>query len=250
MLPRLPYLPVEQYIANRQAYNYNDPNIPLNIIQTGSLAFTGQTTGIFSQRIPVTHPNGINLRRFEMIVQEVFRDCFNAQNNNAVTPAHIDNLRSIVEAIVHWKLVSQGGRAGDGIRKVRNGWDNDSYSILMNGYNLMAMPSFKIPGIAIAIATAFMRFLDPINFGVMDSRVVGTHTNPNGITALSIRARDNYINNTGGNDGRYITQYIPFLRAERDFLNNMKVTFVDIDANDNNITSNFRACDIEMALFV
>ncbi len=82
----------------------------------------------------------------------------------------------------------------------------------------------------------------------MDSRVVGNHTQPNGITTLSLR-NDGYINDTKQNVEKYNNEYIVFLRNEAGKLNDLNVKFKDCDADGSPITASFRACDIEMALF-
>ena len=78
--------------------------------------------------------------------------------------------------------------------------------------------------VRIPTATTFMRFLYPNDFGVMDSRVVGNHTQPNGITTLSLR-NDGYINDTKQNIIKYETEYIIFLRVQAASLNKLGIKF-------------------------
>ena len=52
----------------------------------------------------------------------------------------------------------------------------------------------------------------------MDSRVVGNHTQTNGITTLSLR-KDGYINDTKQNVIKYETEYTIFLRSQAAYLN-------------------------------
>lgn len=110
------------------------------------------------------------------------------------------------------------------------------------------MSLFRIGGVRIPTATAFMRFLFPDDFGIMDSRVVGNHTQPNGLTTLSLRS-DGYISDTKQNVIKYETEYISFLRSQASYLNSLGVKFQDIDAHGNIFSSKFRSCDIEMGLF-
>jgi hypothetical protein len=111
------------------------------------------------------------------------------------------------------------------------------------------MGKFRIGGIRIPTATAFLRFLYPEEYGVMDKHVVNEHTQPNGITTLSLRKKDGYINNSPSNVRKYDVEYIPFLRAEAAAVNRVHATFRDVDVIGDNIVSVFRPCDIEMALF-
>jgi hypothetical protein len=83
----------------------------------------------------------------------------------------------------------------------------------------------------------------------MDSRVVGRHTQPAGITRLSIR-NDGYINDTNSNVEKYSTEYIPFLTNEAAKLAIRGITFADVDHAGNLVQVAFRPCDIEMALFL
>jgi len=68
--------------------------------------------------------------------------------------------------------------------------------------------------------------------GIMDSRVV-RHTQRAGITTLSIRASDGYINDTEKNVGKYRSEYARFLTEEANLLSAAGVTFSDFDAAGN-----------------
>jgi hypothetical protein len=94
-----------------------------------------------------------------------------------------------------------------------------------------------------------LRFTHSNEYGIMDSRVVNRHTQPAGISTLSIRA-DGYINDTKGNVDKYYSEYASFLTAEANSLTTAQVTFSDVDAAGNPIRASFRPCDIEMALFL
>jgi hypothetical protein len=94
-----------------------------------------------------------------------------------------------------------------------------------------------------------LRFTHSNEYGIMDSRVVNQHTQPAGISTLSIRA-DGYINDTKGNVDKYYSEYASFLTAEANSLTTAQVTFSDVDAAGNPIRASFRPCDIEMALFL
>jgi hypothetical protein len=244
----MPLLTPQQYVQARQAYCYNSPDCNFSIVQTGKLTNIGSFVGIFATNVPPIYPNGINLRRFEAICQEVFNDCPNAIQSNTFTNNHLNNLRNISAAIVYWKMSSQGGRASLKVKNMLKQWQNTTANQLIGAYQNKQMSQFRIGGIRIPTATAFMRFLFPNDFGIMDSRVVRKYTQPKGITTLSVR-NNGYINDTGANVRKYNTQYIPYLRSEAKWLNNQGVTFQDTDVFGKVFNSLFRACDIEMALF-
>jgi hypothetical protein len=145
-------------------------------------------------------------------------------------------------------MTSQGGRAKLKVDNLLVKWNADTVNQLMNAYEKKDMSLFRIGGVRIPTATTFMRFLFPNDFGVMDSRVVGNYTQPNGITTLSLR-KDGYINDTKQNVEKYTSEYIVFLRNEAKKLNDLCINFKDYDANGRLISADFRACDIEMALF-
>ena len=109
------------------------------------------------------------------------------------------------------------------------------------------MELFEIGGVRIPTATAFMRFLFPDEYGIMDSRVAKI-TQHRGITSLDIR-KDGYINDTRRNKEQYATTYSPFLKDEARQLKNRGVLFQDVDENGTSIETPFRPCDIEMAIF-
>lgn len=82
----------------------------------------------------------------------------------------------------------------------------------------------------------------------MDSRVVKNHTQRNRITTLSLR-HDGWIYDTAANVKKYYEEYLPFLQAQANALNQAKVAFADFDAYGNQFAATWRPCDIEMALF-
>lgn len=245
----MPLLTPQQYVQARQTYCYESPDCEFSIIQTGELTNTGNFVGVFSKNIPPHYTNGINLRRFELVCQEVFRDCSNAMQSNKFSCDYLSNLKSISSAIVYWKMSSQGGRPPLKVENMLKKWSEDTAKKLIIAYQNQQMSQFRIGGVRIPTATAFIRFLFPDNFGIMDSRVVNKYTQPKGITTLSIRPNDGYINDTPGNVKKYNTEYIPFLRSEANWINTHGVTFQDIDPKGSVLTSRFRACDVEMALF-
>ncbi len=238
----------EQYVRSRQAYCYCATDCSFTIIQTGNLNFTGDFAGIFARDVPRHHPNGINLRHLEVICQEIFHTCSCVAECNNIVTAYLDNLKNIVSAIVYWKMASQGGRARLAVRNVLSKWVENTSKQLINAYRNKKMSQFKIGGIRIPTATAFMRFLFPNDFGIMDSKVIRKYTQPKGITTLSVR-KDGYPNDTSENVKKYYTEYVLFLKEEAEWLNKQGVTFEDIDASGKIIKCSFRACDIEMALF-
>lgn len=241
-------MPPDRYVMLREKYAYNSPDCTFEITLTGNIFNVGKFIGIFAGEVPSGKPNGINLRRFESIVQEVFHDCYAAFDSNKLTDIHINNLKQISSAIIYWKMASQGGRAQLKMDNLLAKWNADTAKQLLDAYIKRDMSLFRIGGVRIPTATAFMRFLFPDDFGIMDSRVVGNHTQPNGITTLSLR-NDGYINDTKQNVEKYNNEYIVFLRDEAGKLNDLNVKFKDCDADGSPITASFRACDIEMALF-
>lgn len=231
----------------REAYSYEAPDCRFSIVQTGTLTSVGKHEGIFSAHVRCG--DGLNLRGFELICQEVFRDCSDAMQNGAFTHTHLLNLQQLSAAIVHWKMASQGGRAPYRVKNMLAKWNDNTARQLINAYQNRDMSQFRIGGVRIAIATAFMRFLFPSDFGIMDSRVVGNQTQPNEITTLTIRRADGYIVDSGPNVRKYNEEYIPFLRSEAAWLHAHGVSFQDTNAFGKPFISPFRACDIEMALF-
>jgi hypothetical protein len=247
-----PIITPQTYVANRQNYSYQDPNVEFSIHQTGNLPYTGTFHGIFPRTIPHSHPNGVNLRKFEQICQTVFQDAqlsYKNEEDGSLTHHQLDNIRAVILAIVHWKMASQGGRSAINVENVAGKWiPNRTPFILLNAYKNRSLCQFKIDGVRIPTASAFLRFLDPDMFGIIDSRVVNNYTQPVGITTLNIR-NDGYINDVKHNDACYQIEYLPFLRSEAAFLNGNDKTFNDVDANGLLVISHFRACDVEMALF-
>jgi len=238
----------DKYVMLREKYDYNSPDCKLEIVKTGNIYNVGKFIGIFAREVPNGNPNGINLRRFEGIVQEVFQDCYTAFISDNLTDKYIINLKQISSAIIYWKMARQGGRAKLKMENLLAKWNDGTVKQLMNAYKKKDMSSFRIGGVRIPTATAFMRFLFPDDFGIMDSRVVANHTQPNAITTLSLR-KDGYINDTKQNVEKYTSEYIVFLRNEAKKLNDLCINFKDYDANGRLISAGFRACDIEMALF-
>lgn len=245
----MPLLPPAQYVHNREGYAYADPDVIFTIIQTGGLTHVGQFGGIFPAGVPIRNPLGLNLRKFERICQEVFSQAAAAHAANNLTQGHIDNIRSISTAIVHWKMASQGGRANRNVANVLNKWEANTHLDLLLAYQNRSLDNFKIGGVRIPTASAFLRFLDPQNYGIVDRRVVSNHTQPAGLTEFNLRLNDSYINDVRQNVQVYSNQYVPFLVEEANWLNNQDTVFQDIDENGLAIACPFRPCDVEMALF-
>jgi len=238
----IPLLSHAEYVQAREAYSYVDPYVTFDVVQTGTLPHTGSFRGVFPQNVP--HPTGVNLRKFEEICETVFSDA--ATVGGSTTPDHRENIKSVTCAIVHWKMASQGGRGREAI--VRSCWNESTYRQLIRAYQHCSLSEFRIAGIGIATASALLRFTHSHEYGIMDSRVV-RHTQRAGITTLSIRASDGYINDTEKNVGKYRSEYARFLTEEANLLSAAGVTFSDFDAAGNPIRASFRPCDIEMALF-
>lgn len=239
----------DQYIHNRQAYAYSDPDADFTIIQTGNLPYAGPVRGIFPRAVPATHPLGINLRKFEKICQSVFRDGCAADEANALTPNHMANIKTVALAIVHWKMASQGGRADLKVNNVASKWQATTCAQLLRAHGESSLSKFRIGGVRIPTASAFLRFLRPEQFGIIDRRVVGNHTQPAGITTLNLRPADGYINDVAENVRKFAKEYTPLLFAEAAALNALGATFEDVDEHGDSIASAFRPCDVEMALF-
>ncbi len=242
-------LSADQYKAMREMYCYDDLDCRFEIMATPDLhrQFIGKYEGIFPRTVPQHYSRGINLRWFELIVQSVFTDTINAKANNEVTPTHVDNLKAVVCAVVHWKMASQGGRAKLNVVNVQEKWNSDTVDKIIKAYRRKNLKLFKIGGVRIPTATAFLRFLFPDEYGIMDSRVVKI-TQRNNITQLDLRD-DGYIIDKNINIEQYNQNYNPFLVAEAKQLNNVGILFEDIDEHGNTINYTFRPCDIEMALF-
>ncbi|WP_025641399.1 hypothetical protein [Schnuerera ultunensis] len=241
-------MPSDKYVMLREKYDYNSQDCKFEIMQTGNLYNVGKFIGVFAREVPNGKPHGINLRRFESIIQEVFKDCYDAFISNNLPDLHIINLKQISSAIVYWKMTSQGGRAKLKVENLLAKWSDDTVKRLMNAYEKKDMSLFRIGGVRIPTATAFMRFLFPDDFGIMDSRVVGNYTQPNGITTLSLR-NDGYINDTKQNIIKYETEYIIFLRGQAASLNKLGIKFRDVNEQGKIFLTTFRSSDIEMSLF-
>jgi len=238
-----------EYKTMREDYYYHDRNCRFDILATEALdsKCVGKYEGIFPKRVPPHYPRGINLRRFETIVQAVFAAASHAESNKTITATHVMNLKEIICAVVHWKMASQGGRADLKVDNVKKKWANGSEEQVIDAYRRKDLALFEIGGIRIPTATAFLRFLFPNDCGIMDSRVVKI-TQREGITRLDIR-EDGWIKDKAQNREQYIKNYNPFLVEEARQLNNRGVLFQDIDEHGNSVNSRFRPCDIEMALF-
>ena len=245
----MPLLTPQQYVEYRQNYRYDACLCKFSIEQTGSLQNIGEFSGVFSGQILPYFPKGITLRRFEIICQEVFQDCQSAMNKNQFSPVHLSNLKNISAAIVFWKMASQGGRAPQKMNNMLNKWNNSTANQLINAYIKKDIALFRIGGVLIPTASAFLRFLYPKEFGIIDSRVTNNYTQPHKITSLNLRD-DGYILNVHQNIKEYYEKYIPFLRNEAKWMNEQGITFEDRDDAGSEIISNFRPCDIEMALFM
>lgn len=238
-----------EYKSMRENYSYCDRNCQFQVIAAHGLddRLAGQFLGIFPKKVPPHYTRGINLRRFEKIIQAVFVAAHQSGSHRIVPQDHSNNLKEIACAIVHWKMASQGGRADRNAKNVREKWTNNTAGDLIKAYENKKMELFEISGVRIPTATAFMRFLFPDECGIMDSRVAKI-TQDRGITFLDIR-EDGYIKDIRRNRNQYIESYNSFLQSEATQLRDRDVLFQDIDENGSTMNSAFRPCDIEMALF-
>jgi hypothetical protein len=250
-MERPPFMPLRShaaYVEAREAYSYVDADVTFDVVQTGTLLHTGIFQGVFPRVVPSTHPNGVNLRKFEAICETVFADAATAEAGRSSTPAHRENIKSVTCAIVHWKMASQGGRAPLKVANVRRLWTQLTYGQLISAYQHGSLSDFRIGGVRIPTASALLRFTHSHEYGIIDSRVV-KHTQRAGITTLKTRPSDGYINDTEENVGKYRSEYARFLTEEANLLTAAGVMFSDFDAAGNPIRTPFRPCDIEMALF-
>lgn len=228
----------------RESYDYVSDKVNFDIHRTSRIHNVIVVNGIYPRNAT---DKGINLRQFEIIVQNVFNDIV----ESGIKEISVDqdyNLKSVIKAIVYWKMSSQGGRANRCVGNVCDKWNDNTSRLLIEGYLERDLSKLKIGGVRIPTASAIMRFLYPNEFGVIDSRVTKNYTEPNGITSLSIR-NDGYINDTKGNVEKYYSQYIEYLRGVAMEMNRKGIRFKDIDENGLEIQSEFRVCDVEMALF-
>lgn len=240
-------LAVDEYIKRREAYSYSDKTCQFEIIQTGKLSLIGEFHGIYAAVIPNSCTKAVNIRIFEKICQEIFKDCSEALNEDSFTDEHLKNIKSITSAIVHWKMASQGGRANLNVKNVLKKWTSKTHIQLLDAYKSKKMEAFKIQGIRIPTATAFLRLLYPESFGILDSRVA-KFTEDKNITSLSIRD-DGYINDTRRNMEQYEYIYTPLLKKESEALNQIGARFKDVDQFKQVSEFKFRPCDVEMALW-
>jgi len=103
-------IPSKEYVNLREQYNYDSPDCKFDINQTEQLTYSGIFEGIYAREVPKQKTNGVNLRKFESIVQDIFLDCHKAYKHSCITEEHEHNLIQISSAIVWWKMASQGGR--------------------------------------------------------------------------------------------------------------------------------------------
>ena len=238
-----------EYRSMREEYCYYDRDCRFKIVATIFLdsKFIGEYKGIFPKAVPPHYSHGINLRRFEMIVQAVFAAASHAESDNNIIPAHVANLREIICAVVHWKMASQGGRADIKTANVKKKWGKDTLKKAINAYRQKDLALFEIGGVRIPTASAILRFLFPDEYGIIDSRVVQITQRAN-VTQLDLRD-DGYIKDIKKNKEQYNNNYNPFLVAEACQLNDCGILFQNVDEHGDTIDSKFRPCDIEMALF-
>jgi hypothetical protein len=238
-----------EYKSMRENYCYTDPECAFQIIGSTFLdpQFIGKVEGIFPRAVSRRYPNGINLRRFETVVRAVFDAADKAASHDVMSSAHKTNLKEVVCAIVHWKLASQGGRAAVNVNNTMKKWNNETLKSLIKAYKEKDLKAFEIGGVRLPTATTFLRFLFPDEYGIMDSRVVKITQRYN-ITELDLRD-DGYIKDSKKNREQYKRNYNQFLVAEAIELKDCGSLFTDIDEHGHAIDSEFRPCDIEMALF-
>ena len=113
------------------------------------------------------------------------------------------------------------------------------------------MRAIEIGGVRIPTATAFMRFLFPDLYGMVDSRVAPV-TNNLGVTQFSLsknKSKKNYVYDIPKNIRQYTEAYVPFLRKEAQYLNDGGARFRDVDPFGVTVESIFRPCDVAMALW-
>ena len=144
-------------------------------------------------------------------------------------------------------MASQGGLADVKAKNVLGKWQAKTPAVLVKAYDSRCMAGFRIGGVRIPTATAFMRLLFPDEYGIMDSRV-GAITNAAAITHLSLRD-DGYVIDTPRNVAQYSNAYSPFLRAQVEQLETSGARFCDINAEGRLTEFAFRPCDVEMALW-
>jgi hypothetical protein len=187
-------------------------------------------------------------------MQDVFADCAGTPHNMR-TPSQTSNLQEVSLALVHWKMASQGGRADRARNNALAQWNANTVQQLLNAYGyhvvnpqVSDVALFQIGGVRIATASAFLRFLFPTQYGIVDSRLAGQVTNPASATAFNLRPNDNYITDTNPNRAEYNNTYVPLLQAEANWLNNAAVTFNDPDPMAIG-PQHWRPCDVEMALW-
>jgi hypothetical protein len=234
-----------QCIDSRHAYSYTDAEVAFVVQRTPAQPYAGAYQGIYPATARTVQ--SINLRKFEKILQAVFRDYDANLADQTFREVRLENLKQAANALVHWKMASQGGRASDRSQNVMDKWDESTPTKLMGAYKEKDLAGFKIGGVRIPTATTFMRFLWPTEFGIMDSRVAAT-TNRAKVTSIRVRG-DGYILDNKHNVDQYESNYINFLRSEAAWLNSQGARFTDYDENGIAFESLFRPCDVEMALY-
>lgn len=239
-------LPSESYVEAREAYDYCAPKIALALSRTRLCPdWQENFTGIFSRKAP---RGGINLRYLEKLCQTVFTHLSKNFQSSDWSIQDSENVRAVVEALVSWKMASQGGRSQAAVARVRDSWNSDVLQRLSLAFGDRSIAGFVGPGIGLPTASVFLRFLWPSDYGVLD-RMAATKTQASGATSFATRADDGYIFHSAPNTQKYHSEYVPFLRAQANQLNDEGITFFDVDANGQDIRSQFRACDIEMAFY-
>lgn len=89
-------------------------------------------------------------------------------------------------------MASQGGRADLKVENVKKKWGNDTLKKVINAYRQKDLALFEIGGVRIPTASAFLRFLFPDEYGIIDSRVVKITQQAN-VTQLDLRKDDGSI---------------------------------------------------------
>jgi hypothetical protein len=108
-----------------------------------------------------------------------------------------------------------------------------------------ALRILKMPGVAISIASAFLRFLDPINhrFGIID-RFVACFCNKRGLTNFRLRPEDDYLLDLPCNYEEY-GRYHSILHQIAAELRGKDIEFMNIHGK----MAKFDPVDVEMAFF-
>lgn len=101
----------------------------------------------------------------------------------------------------------------------------------------------SLKGVRIAVASAFLRFMDPIEhkYGIIDKNVARL-LNDQGITHFTLRSQDDYIKYNSKNIEEY-QNFSNWLREKTTSL--ARTTYKDVYGNERNFTP----VDVEMAIF-